>query len=99
MRTLLLSILLLFSASSWSASYCLKTTLGDYVCPPPFGHIYADKLGKPLCGKGQCIEDQQGNYQCSKQDGGFAIKTQMGDILCTGGCEPASEKNCQIPKP
>ncbi|WP_236690683.1 hypothetical protein [Photobacterium angustum] len=74
MRSILLATLLLFSLPSWSASYCLKTTLGDYVCPPPFGHIYADKLGNPLCGKGQCIKDRLGDYQCSKQDGGFAIK-------------------------
>ena len=78
-------------------SGCINDVVGQLVCSPPGGSIAKDATGRPVCGLGQCLKSALSQYVCSSQPGGYAALDVVRRIVCTGGCQPASESLCQRP--
>ena len=80
---------------------CFTDSFGKTICAPPNGELYRNYMGQFACGLGQCVKDawNEGQILCSSQPGGYATKEPLsGKITCTGGCEPVSISNCQVPR-
>lgn len=95
---LLLAILTVTPCLAVAHQGCVNNSLGKPVCASPLGSIVKDKLGVPVCGRGQCLANSLGNIVCSPLAGGYSSKDARGRVLCTGGCVPASASLCQFPK-
>jgi hypothetical protein len=68
-------------------------------CSPPMGEILTVG-GQVVCGRGHCASYYSGQVVCSKQAGGFAVVVDsIGQIGCTGGCEPPRFEYCEKPHP
>lgn len=98
-----LLILVLFQATNVLAHEdgrggCLKSTTGKIFCSPPNGGIMMSSTHKIVCGPGQCIMDSVAQIVCSSQSGGYVTRNLAGQVVCTGGCEAASQAKCQIPQ-
>ena len=76
---------------------CLKSTTGKIFCAPPNGGIMMSSTHKIVCGPGQCIMDSVAMIICSAQAGGYVTRNLVGQVVCTGGCEAASQAKCQVP--
>lgn len=76
---------------------CLKDINGEIRCSPPDGGITLDRYRMPVCGAGQCIANRTGDIQCSSVAKGSAAIDRGGDVVCTGGCAPASASACVVP--
>ena len=77
---------------------CLKSTTGKIYCSPPNGGIMMSSTHQIVCGPGQCIMDSVAQIVCSSQPGGYVSRNLAGQVVCTGGCEDASQSKCQVPK-
>jgi len=95
---LLLTILIVAPCIAVAHQGCVNNSLGKPVCAPPMGDIIKDKLGRPVCGKGQCLANDLGNIVCSPQVGGYSSTDAHGKVVCTGGCVSATASLCQSPK-
>jgi hypothetical protein len=67
-------------------------------CPPPSGSLVFDFSHLAVCGRGQCMRDARGIWMCSAQPGGRAMRNMNGQVVCTGGCEPAAAELCETPR-
>lgn len=94
----LLAILFLKSGIVDAHQGCINNSFGKPVCAPPMGGIVKDRLGQPVCGRGQCLANSLGDIICSSQTGGYSSKDARGKVVCTGGCVSASAALCQLPK-
>ena len=97
MKTAVVLGLLLFGMIVSAEERCMNNRLGEPVCSPQCGSIGTNTLGEIVCGQGACITNKFGDLICSKQQGGTATRNFFGDVVCTGGCEPASATLCQKP--
>ena len=77
---------------------CLKSTTGKIYCSPPNGGIMMSSTHQIVSGPGQCIMDSVAQIVCSSQPGGYISRNLAGQVVCTGGCEAASQSKCQVPK-
>jgi hypothetical protein len=77
---------------------CITDAVGQIYCSPPSGGILKNLIGTIVCGVGQCSENSIGQIMCSTQSGGYSAKNILNQIVCTGGCEQASQSKCQQPK-
>jgi hypothetical protein len=77
---------------------CLKDLLGNPVCAPPGGTIAHDLIGNLVCGPGHCLKNSLGQIMCSTQRGGVATTNTLGQVVCTGGCAPATAAACERPR-
>lgn len=76
---------------------CLADINGEIRCSPPGGGILLDRYRMPACGPGQCMADRTGDIVCSSTARGSAALNINGDVVCTGGCSPASASACVQP--
>ncbi len=97
MKTAIFLSVLLWGMAAYAQERCMNNHLGEPICAPQCGSIHTNALGEIVCGQGACITNNFGDLICSKQQGGTATKNFFGDVVCTGGCEPASDKQCQKP--
>ena len=74
---------------------CFGQLDGKVFCPPFGGDLQVTLSGEAVCGKGRCVRDLFGKVTCSSQQGGSISRDAMGQVACTGGCEEASQANCQ----
>ncbi len=87
--------LVLFFSFGIASAFCAKDLTGHVYCSQfVAGTIVKDNVGNLVCGKGECRKDNAGNYKCSKVPGGGAEIDAVNDVLCLGGCEPASSSMC-----
>ena len=98
----LICLVLIFSATRVYAhgeggGGCLKSTTGKTYCAPPNGGIMMNSTHQIVCGSGQCIMDSVTKIVCSSQPGGYVTRNLAGQVVCTGGCEDASQSKCQVP--
>jgi hypothetical protein len=77
---------------------CTTDSIGQIYCSPPNGGIMKDSIGRVVCGPGQCIKSSIGQIICSSQPGGYSAITSIGQIVCTEGCQQASQSTCQRPR-
>ncbi len=97
MKTVFFIGVLLYSMAISAHERCINNHLGEPICSPPYGSISTNALGEIVCGQGECVTNNFGDLICSKQSGGAATKNFFGDVVCTGGCEPASKRLCEKP--
>ncbi len=97
MKTVTLIGVLLSGMAVFAQERCMNNHLGEPICSPQCGFIGMNRLGEIVCAQGGCITDRFGDLICSKQQGGTATTNFFGDVVCTGGCEPASAQQCQKP--
>ena len=76
---------------------CLADINGEIRCSPPGGGIQLDRYRMAVCGPGQCMADRNGDIVCSSARRGSAATNINGEVVCTGGCMPASAKACAVP--
>lgn len=76
---------------------CLKDIHDEIRCSPPDGGITLDRYRTPVCGADQCIANRTGDIECSSITKGSAAIDRGGDVVCTGGCAPASASACVVP--
>lgn len=77
---------------------CIADSIGQIYCSPPNGGIMKDSIGQVVCGPGQCVKNSIGQIICSSQSGGYSAISSIGQVVCTGGCEQASQSACQRPR-
>ncbi len=97
MKTMMLLGVLFVGTIAFSQERCMNNRVGEPICAPSCGTIGINSLGEVVCGQGACITNNFGDLICSQQQGGAATKNFFGDVVCTGGCEPASAALCQKP--
>ncbi len=101
MRTIRLAIYcLLVSAvavadNTLADRHCKTSIPGRVICPPPNGSIATDPLGNVVCGRGECLKNAAGVWMCSIELGGHVGRNASGQVVCTGGCEPAAANTCE----
>jgi hypothetical protein len=76
---------------------CLINAEGIIACSPPYGGIVMNINGQMFCGPGQCKNNARGQAFCSAAQGGSMIFNGSGELVCTGGCVPASASACSWP--
>ncbi len=97
MKPVLLLSVLLIGMMALAQERCINNRVGEPICSPQCGSIGTNTLGEIVCGHGACIQNRFGDLICSKLQGGTATTNFFGDVVCTGGCEPASAELCQKP--
>lgn len=96
LRTFTQALLLscsLTSAHAQSQASCVKDNLGRPVCAKP-GGMAVKTLTGVACAPGRCETDNLGYWRCSRELGGGAVKTDIGRVMCVGGCINPSKEYC-----
>lgn len=79
--------------------HCAESEKGEIFCSRfPGGDGLEDKATKDIvCGKGHCQIDyfRKGALMCAKAVDGVAAYNRKGEVVCSGGCEPASKDMCE----
>ena len=73
---------------------CVKDDLGRIFCAPA-GGFAVKTLAGVACALGQCVTDNLGYLKCSKELGGSAMRDDLGNVVCVGGCVAPSSELCK----
>lgn len=78
---------------------CAKDEQGNVFCSRfSGGDAFIDLRTKNVvCGKGHCLVDynKQGSISCARTANGVAAYDKKAAVVCSGGCEPATNAMCE----
>ncbi len=92
--TFVLVAVALLAPYAFAQSGCAKDDLGRIFCAPPGGYA-AKTLTGVSCAPGQCVADNLGYLKCSRELGGSAMRDDLGNVVCVGGCVNPSSDFCK----
>jgi hypothetical protein len=82
------------------AGQCLLDRYGAAWCAPDNGTAMKDRYDEVVCGAGVCVKDgRSGEIACSPRSSGTTVTDVGGNLVCEGGCVPASKSACRRATP
>lgn len=82
------------SGAAFAQQGCGKDILGRIYCAPA-GGVAVSTINGVACAPGRCVTDNLGYVKCSRETGGGAIRDNLGNPVCVGGCVNPIKEYCQ----